>query len=147
MVLSLPSQRGFLGRTYIYKNLKYSMDKLTGRNLGRVFNSRLGHACMDHAIVHITKQSYIKLKTRPKQILGSLPLAFVLPGIAYSGQYQQHCGRNLASYLQGLRFESIPFCWPWRGKNGENYGATTLSIMTLSITTLSLTTNEMRHSA
>jgi hypothetical protein len=54
--------------------------KLTGLNLGRVFNSRLGRACIGHAIVHITKQPNLKLKTRPKQLLGSLPLAFKLPG-------------------------------------------------------------------
>jgi hypothetical protein len=58
----------------------YTMDKLklTGRNMGRVFNSRLGRACIGHAIVHITKQPYLKLKTRPKQLLGFLPLAFAV---------------------------------------------------------------------
>jgi hypothetical protein len=57
------------------------MDKLkpTGQNLGRVFHCRLSHTCMGHTIVHITKQPNLKLKTRPKQLLGSLPLAFVLP--------------------------------------------------------------------
>jgi hypothetical protein len=58
-----------------------SIDKLkvTGLNLGRVFNSRLGRACIGRAIVHITKQPKLKLKTRPKQLLGSLPFAFALP--------------------------------------------------------------------
>ncbi len=58
-----------------------SMDKLklTGLNLGRVFNSRLGSACIGRAIVHITKQPNLKLKTRPKQLLDSLPLAFAHP--------------------------------------------------------------------
>jgi hypothetical protein len=52
----------------------YNMDKLKliGRNLGRVFDSRLGHACKGHAIEHVTKQPNLKLKTRPKQLLGSL---------------------------------------------------------------------------
>ncbi len=54
--------------------------KLTGLNLSRVFHSRLGCACIYHAIVHITKQPSVKLKTWPKQLLGSLPLAFALPG-------------------------------------------------------------------
>ncbi len=54
--------------------------KLTGRNLGRVFYSGLGRACIGRAIVHRTKQPNLKLKTRPKQLLGSLPLASVLPG-------------------------------------------------------------------
>jgi hypothetical protein len=53
--------------------------KLTGLNLGRVFHSRLGCACIGHAIVHITKQPNLKLKTQPKQLLGSLLLAFALP--------------------------------------------------------------------
>jgi len=47
--------------------------KLTGWNLGRVFNSRLGCAWMCHSIAYITKQSNVKLKTSPKQFLGSLP--------------------------------------------------------------------------
>jgi hypothetical protein len=53
--------------------------KLIGWNLGWVFNNRLGHACIGIAIVHITKQPNLKLKTRPKQLLGSLLLAFALP--------------------------------------------------------------------
>ncbi len=53
--------------------------KLTGQNLGRVFHSRLGCTCIGHAIVHITKQPKLKLKTRPKKLGGSLPLAFALP--------------------------------------------------------------------
>jgi hypothetical protein len=55
--------------------------KLTGLNLGRVFNSRLGHACTGHEIVHITKQPNLKLKTQPKQLLGSLQLAFARPDV------------------------------------------------------------------
>ncbi len=53
--------------------------KLTRQNLGRVFNSRLKRACICHAIACRTKRPNLKLKTRPKQLLGSLPLAFVLP--------------------------------------------------------------------
>jgi hypothetical protein len=56
--------------------------KLTGQNLGRVFHSRLRRTCIGHAIVHITKQPNFKLKTGPKQLLGSLPLAFMLPECA-----------------------------------------------------------------
>ncbi len=54
-----------------------SMDKLkvTGLNLGHDFNSRLGRACIGRAILHITKQPNLRLKTRPKQLLGFLPLA------------------------------------------------------------------------
>jgi hypothetical protein len=57
------------------------MDKLQlkGRNLGRVFNLGLGRACVCFAMVYITKQPNLKLKTRLKQLLGSLLLAFELP--------------------------------------------------------------------
>ncbi len=54
--------------------------KLTGQNLGQVFNSRLGHACICRAMAYITKQPNLNLKTWPKHLLGSLPLAFALPG-------------------------------------------------------------------
>ncbi len=58
------------------------MDKLkpTGQDLSRVFNSRLGCACICRAIAHITKRPNLKVRTWPKQLLGSLLLAFVLPG-------------------------------------------------------------------
>jgi hypothetical protein len=61
------------------------MDKLkkTGQTLGRVFHSGPGHACIGNAIVETTKQPNLKLKTRPKQFLGSLPLAFVLPTFGF----------------------------------------------------------------
>jgi hypothetical protein len=56
------------------------MDKLqlTGQNLGRVFNSRSGRV---HALqLHFseTKQPNLKLKTRPKQLLGS-PVSYRAP--------------------------------------------------------------------
>ncbi len=59
----------------------YSIDKLQlkGQNLGRVFNSRLGRACICCAIAYITKRPNLKLKTRPEQLLVSHLLAFVLP--------------------------------------------------------------------
>ncbi len=61
------------------------MDKLqlTGQNLGRVFNSRMGCMCGVPFCCYEAKQTNLKLKTRPKQLLGSLPLAFALPGLAY----------------------------------------------------------------
>ncbi len=78
--------------------------KLTGQNLGRVFHCRLGCTCIGHAIVHITKQLNLKLKTRPKQLLGYLPLAFALPGQVegvrtvrqYRRNYVCHCPTLLA---------------------------------------------------
>ncbi len=54
--------------------------ELTGRNLGRVFNSRSG--CVGVMQLHCseTKLPNLMLKTRPKQLLGSLPLDIALPG-------------------------------------------------------------------
>jgi hypothetical protein len=59
--------------------------KLTGESLLRVFNSRLGHACICCEIAYVTKQPNLNLKTHPKHLLGSLPLAFCAPrlGLLY----------------------------------------------------------------
>jgi hypothetical protein len=61
-----------------------SMDKLkpTGGNLGRVFSSRLGCACISRAIAYITKQPNLKLKTQPKQLLS--PVSFIAPHLRYN---------------------------------------------------------------
>ncbi len=55
--------------------------KLTGQTLGRVFNSR--RVCMHamHLLNSVAIRPDLELKTRPKQLLGSLPLDIVLPGI------------------------------------------------------------------
>ncbi len=58
--------------------------KLTGQNLGQVFHSILSRNCIGHAVVHITKQPNLKLKPRPKQILGHVPLALALPNSFYA---------------------------------------------------------------
>ncbi len=52
------------------------MDKLqlTGQNLGRVFNFRSVHLHVAHLWRYQVKLLNLKLKTRPKQLLGSLPL-------------------------------------------------------------------------
>jgi hypothetical protein len=87
--LALP---GRVGAVYFYslniafgKSLRQSMDKLqlTGQNLGPVFNSRSGCMCAMHLCCYEAKQPILKLKTRSKQLLGSLPLAFVLPGQSF----------------------------------------------------------------
>jgi hypothetical protein len=66
-------------------DIYFSKDKLKliGQNLARGFNYRLGRSCISHAIVHISKQPNLKLKTWPKQLLGSLPLAFIVPDFSY----------------------------------------------------------------
>jgi hypothetical protein len=55
------------------------MDKLqlTGQNLGRVFNIRSGHFACSAILVLSVKLPNLKLKTRSKQLLGSLPLVIV----------------------------------------------------------------------
>jgi hypothetical protein len=57
------------------------MDKLqlTGWNLDRVFNSRSGCVFAMHLSCFETKLPNLMLKTRPKQLVGSLPLDIVLP--------------------------------------------------------------------
>jgi len=67
----------FLGR------IDLCMDKLqlAGRNLGRVFNCISGCMCPKHLLCYEAKQANLKLKIRPKQLLGSLLIAFALPGL------------------------------------------------------------------
>jgi hypothetical protein len=59
------------------------MDKLqlTGQNLGRVFNFRSGHLLAATFLVLSVKLPNLQLKTRPKQLLGSLLLAIALLGL------------------------------------------------------------------
>jgi hypothetical protein len=61
--------------------LKMVMDKLqlTGQNLGRVCTFRIAHVHVVHLHCYRVKLPDLKLKTRPKQLLGSLPLGIVLP--------------------------------------------------------------------
>ncbi len=63
-----------------------ALEKLqsTGWNLGWVFNSRSGCMCAMHWCCYEAKQSSLKLKTHPKQLLGYLCLASALPRKAYS---------------------------------------------------------------
>ncbi len=58
-----------------------AMDKLqlTGQNLGGVFNFRSGHLHSGHLWCYPVKLPNLKLKTRPKQLLGFLPLDIALP--------------------------------------------------------------------
>ena len=58
------------------------MDKLqlTGQILGRVFYSRNGCIYTVDLCWYEAKLSNLKVKTRPKQLLGSLPIDIALPG-------------------------------------------------------------------
>jgi hypothetical protein len=62
------------------------VDKLqiTGQNLDRVFNSRSGRVHAKQLHFSETEQPNLKLKTRIKQLLGSLPLYIALPATIHS---------------------------------------------------------------
>jgi hypothetical protein len=57
------------------------MDKLylAGQNLGRVYKLRSGCVYVIYSCFCEAKQLSLKLKTRPKQLLGSHPLDITLP--------------------------------------------------------------------
>jgi hypothetical protein len=62
-----------------FYNLYYNRQTSFNRtNLGRVFNSRSGCMCAMHLCCYEAKRPNLKLKTLPRQLLGSLPLAFML---------------------------------------------------------------------
>jgi hypothetical protein len=54
--------------------------KLTGQNLGCVFNFRNGRVHAVHFLCDRVKQPNLKMKTQPKQQLGSLSLDILLLG-------------------------------------------------------------------
>ncbi len=53
--------------------------QLTGQNLGRIFNSGSGCVYVVHLRYFEVKQANFKLKTRHKQLLGTLLLDIKLP--------------------------------------------------------------------
>jgi hypothetical protein len=64
--------------TDISQNIHEQKLKLTGQNLGLVFNSRSGRMLTTRLLPSLPKLPALKLNTRPKQLLGYLPLAFSL---------------------------------------------------------------------
>jgi hypothetical protein len=50
--------------------------------LGRVYNFRSGCMQTMHLLPDVAIQPNLELKTWPKPVLGSLPLAFALPGLS-----------------------------------------------------------------
>jgi hypothetical protein len=56
--------------------------QLKGQNLGRVFNFRSGCVHAMRLFCYRVKLPNLKLKTRPKQLLGPLPLDIALPALA-----------------------------------------------------------------
>ncbi len=65
--------------------LYLTMDKLqlTGKNLARVFNYRNGRVHAMHLLCYRVKLPYLKLKTRPYQLIGSLPLDIMLTNLIH----------------------------------------------------------------
>ncbi len=61
------------------------MDKLqlSGWNLGRVFNSRSGYVCAMQLRCFETKRPNLMFITRPRQLLGSLPLDIAFPDLNF----------------------------------------------------------------
>jgi hypothetical protein len=58
--------------------------QLTGQNLGPVFNSRSDCMSANYVFCYEAKQPNLQLKTWKKQLKGSLPIAFALPGSGLS---------------------------------------------------------------
>ncbi len=69
------------------------MDKLelTDLNLGRVFNARSGCMYELHLLSSIAKLPNLKLLTRLKQLLGSLQLDIVIPGMTLTQHSESTC--------------------------------------------------------
>jgi hypothetical protein len=67
----------------ILQIMQHIMDKLylTGRALGQVFNFRSGCMHTMHLLPSVAIRPNLEFKTRPKQLLGSLPLVIALPSI------------------------------------------------------------------
>ncbi len=87
--------------------------KLTGQNLDWVFNSRLGHACICRAIACRTKRPNLKLKNKPKQLLGYLPSAFELHGVACY-LLADHCHQNLCCLADNNLHSELQDWWKWQ---------------------------------
>ncbi len=74
--------------------------QLTGRKLVRVFNFRNDSEDAVNFICHGEKQPNFKLKTWPKQPLGSLPLDIALPHRGRSSQCDQKILKKITQFLE-----------------------------------------------
>jgi hypothetical protein len=115
--------------------------KLPGPTLAQVFNSSLGCVCIGHSIAYITKRPNLKLKTRPKQLLGSLPLAIALP-----------CGGDKDRLLFGswpptnkVKNELTPGFLA--GGEGGGLGLLAVYICMISLVSVELMRNHQMHSS
>ncbi len=87
------------------------MDKLqlAGRNLGRVFNFRSGHLHAAHLQCFQVKLPNLRLKTQPKQLLGSLLLDITLSEPLYQMQFLIS-SRKFLIEMQSFFIPSNPLC-------------------------------------
>ncbi len=58
--------------------------------MGRVYNFRSGCMQTMHLLSGVAIQPNLELKTQPKPVLGSLPLAFALPSSSFSQSVRMH---------------------------------------------------------
>ncbi len=79
MIPTVPNNSYIFSQRCIKMVLGMDKHHLTGQNLGRVFNFRSGHFHAAHLWCNPVKLLNLKLKTRPKQLLVSLPLDITLP--------------------------------------------------------------------
>ncbi len=89
---SLPHIFSYFGKNRTYTCNHYNLflqggmdrmdkSKLAERNPGRVFNFRCVRESTQLSTCVISKQATLKLQTRPKHLLGYLPLAVGLPSL------------------------------------------------------------------
>jgi hypothetical protein len=79
--------------------------QLTGQNLGRVFNSKTGFMYPMRIYCFEAKLHNLKLKTRPKQLLG-----YILFDITLPGSDNCHVGQNKPKFLIFVIKGTLFFC-------------------------------------
>ncbi len=108
--------------------------KLTGLNLGRVFNYRCERASVKISKYSSPKQPNLKLKTRPKPVLGSLPLAFALPVQAFSNlQARPEPTRECKTVLKKLGRDKQFETWAWDLRENRKFFGAKLSYAVLQL--------------
>ncbi len=98
----------------------------TGQNLGWVFNFRYGHLHGEHFWYYQVKLPNLKWKTRPKQLLGSLPLVIALPG-PNNVPFKRS---TIGSWLTLKYYKAVKAYW-WRNALAYGSFASTLTVKSL----------------
>ncbi len=105
--------------------------------MGRVFNFRSGCMCHTmHLRPGVAKQPNLELKTRPKQLLGSLPLVIALPVLRQKCQRQQYATVTivlpLATFGSATQIGSFLFLSFGQGNKEGNISGIIAGIITLN---------------